>query len=375
MAEDITERRQAEIALKASERRFRRLFESNVVGMFFLKMSGEITAANDLFLKMLGYTRQELETGQLRWDKITPPEYALLDQQVIVEAQKTGIAMPWEKEYIHKDGSRVPVLVGGGMIEGLKDEAVAFAIDISKQRAAQSERDQAEAELKASLQEKEMLLKEIHHRVKNNMQMISSLLSLQAGSIQDPLVLQPFRESQNRVKAMALIHEKLYQSTSLAKVNLVEYVQSLAANLLQSYSITSSEIKLCCDIAELEMDPDAVIPCGLIINELVSNAIKYAFSNLDCPSSVIAQHSQAQPTLLEKKIRISFELDDANQYVLIVSDNGIGMPSHLDFRNTTSLGLQLVCALADKIAGTVEMDSVNGTLFKITFQRSDSKDE
>jgi PAS domain S-box-containing protein len=375
MAEDVTVARQVEIALRASEMRFRRLFESNVVGMFFLKTSGEITAANDLFLNMLGYTRQELETGQIRWDNLTPPEHAIIDQQVIAEAQRTGIGMPWEKEYFHKDGSRVPVLVGGGMIEGLKDEGIAFSINISKQRAAQLERDRAEEELRASLLDKEVLLKEIHHRVKNNMQMISSLLSLQAGSIKDPRILQPFRESQNRVKAMALIHEKLYQSTSLAKVNLAEYVQSLATDLMRSYSMASSEIRLCCDIAEVEMEIDAVIPCGLIINELVSNSIKYAFPDRVSLNRTIDQGNDFQPTSAESEIRICFLLNPANQYVLTVADNGIGMSKNLDFRNTTSLGLQLVCALAAKLGGTIEMDSENGTLFMIIFQRLDSQDD
>jgi PAS domain S-box-containing protein len=375
MAEDITEARQAEIALRTSETRFKRLFESNVVGMFFLKTSGEITAANDLFLKMIGYARHELEAGQIRWDQLTPPEHAIVDQQAIAEAQRTGIGMPWEKEYFHKDGSRVPVLVGGGMIEGLKDEGIAFSIDISKQRAAQLERDRAEEELKASLLDREVLLKEIHHRVKNNMQMISSLLSLQAGSIQDPHILQPFRESQNRVKAMALIHEKLYQSTSLAKVNLAEYIQSLATDLMRSYSMASSEIRLCCDIIEVEMEIDAVIPCGLIINELVSNSIKYAFPDRCSLSRKPRQNSNAHTVSLECKIQIFFSLNDANQYVLTVADNGIGMSKSLDFRNATSLGLQLVCALAAKLGGTVEMDSENGTSFRIIFQRSDSQNE
>jgi PAS domain S-box-containing protein len=374
MAEDITEARQAEIALRDSEMRFRRLFDSNVVGMFFLKISGEITAANDLFLNMLGYTRHELETGQIRWDQLTPPEHAIVDQQVIAEAQRTGIGMPWEKEYFHKDGSRVPVLVGGGMIEGSKDEGIAFSINISKQRAAQLERDRAEEELKASLLDKEVLLKEIHHRVKNNMQMISSLLNLQAGSIQDPRILQPFKDSQNRVKAMALIHEKLYQSTSLAKVNLAEYVQSLAADLMRSYSMAASKIKLCCNITEVEMEIDAVIPCGLIINELVSNSIKYAFPDRLFLNHVIDQNSDAQSVSSESEIQICFLLNEAHQYVLTVADNGIGMPKSLDFRNTISLGLQLVCALAAKLGGTVEMDSENGTLFRIIFQRLDSQD-
>jgi two-component sensor histidine kinase len=220
-----------------------------------------------------------------------------------------------------------------------------------------------------------VLLKEIHHRVKNNMQMISSLLSLQAGSIQDPQILQPFRESQNRVKAMALIHEKLYQSTSLAKVNLAEYVQSLAADLMRSYSMASSEIKLCCDIVELELEIDAVIPCGLIINELVSNSIKYAFPTQVSLNHALSQNSVTQSVPSKSEIWICFLLDDNNQYVLTVADNGIGMSKNLDFRNTTSLGLQLVCALAAKLRGTVEMDSENGTLFRITFQRLDSQDE
>jgi PAS domain S-box-containing protein len=374
MAEDITERRQAEIALRTSELRYKRLFESNVVGMYFLRLSGEIIDANDLFLKMLGYTRQELEAGKLRWDELTPPDYAALDQQVILEVHKTGLALPWEKEYFRKDGSRLPVLSGGGLIEG-SNEGIAFCIDITKQRAAQHERDLVEERLKASLQDKEVLLKEIHHRVKNNMQMVSSLLSLQAGSIQDPHVLLPFRESQNRVKAMALIHEKLYQSTSLARVDFSEYIHALATDLLSSYSNAWQNIKLYCDIAEVELDIDTVIPCGLIVNELVSNVIKYAFP----PYAELHDASQNQASASESpqgEIRISFALNDANhQYVLTVADNGVGIPESLDFRKTSSLGLQLVCALTDKLRGTLEVSCEQGTSVTLMFQKLSLRDE
>ncbi|AUB39254.1 CheY chemotaxis protein or a CheY-like REC [Nostoc flagelliforme CCNUN1] len=139
------------------------------------------------------------------------------------------------------------------------------------------ERKQAEEQIKASLQEKEVLLKEIHHRVKNNLQIISSLLNLQAEYIKDNQALEVFKDSQNRIESMALIHEKLYQSQDLAKINFADYIQDLVTNLFYSYNVNSSAISLKMNVEEVFLAIDAAIPCGLIINELISNSLKYAF--------------------------------------------------------------------------------------------------
>jgi PAS domain S-box-containing protein len=213
-----------------------------------------------------------------------------------------------------------------------------------------TERNQAEEQIKASLKEKEVLLKEIHHRVKNNMQIISSLLNLQSGYIRDNKeALEMFQETQNRIRSMALIHEKLYQSKDLSRVNFAEYIQSLATQLFHSFAANSHVITLKVDVDDVFLAIDRAIPCGLIINELVSNSLKHAF-----------------PAGKEGEIRIGFHSDD-NEFTLIVSDTGVGFPKDLDFRNTESLGLELVVTLTDQVGGTIELHSNAGTEWKIIF--------
>jgi two-component sensor histidine kinase/putative methionine-R-sulfoxide reductase with GAF domain len=219
--------------------------------------------------------------------------------------------------------------------------------------AAQREiirRKRVEEQLKISLKEKEILLKEIHHRVKNNLQVVSSLLKLQSEYIQNRQMLEMFRESQNRVKSMALIHEKLYQSQDLVKIDFAEYVRNLATYLFRSYRVNPGAITLKRNVDDVSLGIDTAIPCGLIINELVSNSLKHAF-----------------PASKEGEIHIAFHSDKDNQFTLIVSDNGAGLPRDLDFRNTESLGLQLVNLLVHQLEGTVELDRSGGTTFRITF--------
>lgn len=215
------------------------------------------------------------------------------------------------------------------------------------------ERRQTEEQLKLSLKEKEVLLKEIHHRVKNNLQVISSVLRLQSDYIKDDRVLALFKDSQNRIRSMALIHEKLHQSSNLLKINLNEYIRDLADNLLRSYAAHSRSAQLRTDATNVWLTIDTAIPCGLIINELVSNALKHAFPVPNPDNEIIVEVSPASD----------------NQFTLIVRDNGIGFPPNLDFRNTESLGLELVCIFTEQLEGTIHLsqDGGVGTTFLITF--------
>jgi two-component sensor histidine kinase/PAS domain-containing protein len=215
-----------------------------------------------------------------------------------------------------------------------------------------TEKKRAENQLKASLKEKEVLLKEIHHRVKNNLQIISSLLYLQSRYIKDNQVLEIFKDSTNRVATMALIHEQLYQSKDLATIDLAEYIRNLVANLFASYEVNSEGIELKIKIDNVCLGIDTAVPCGLIINELVLNSLKYAFSE-------------------EKSGEICIEVqeNDNKEFTLIVSDNGIGFPEELDFRNTKTLGCQLVMDLTEQLEGTIVLDKNLGTEFKITFPK------
>jgi PAS domain S-box-containing protein len=213
-----------------------------------------------------------------------------------------------------------------------------------------TERKQAEIQVKQSLREKEVLLQEIHHRVKNNLQVISSLLDLQSDHSQEPATRSMFQESQNRVKSMALVHEKLYQSKDFARINAAEYIENLTSDLFQSYGVKADKITLELDLDDITLSVDTTIPCGLIISELVSNALKYAFPNRE-----------------NGVIQISLHSDIHKNLTLIVRDNGVGFPGNWDFKGVKSLGLQLVNVLTSQLDGTLELDRSIGTEFRIRF--------
>jgi two-component sensor histidine kinase len=213
-----------------------------------------------------------------------------------------------------------------------------------------SERIRAEEHIKASLAEKEVLLKEIHHRVKNNLQVISSLLYLQSKHSQDEATLEMFLESQQRVRSMALVHERLYQTENLARVDCAEYVRDLASYLRHSYGMASGPVNLEVDVADVSLAIDTAVPFGLIVNELTSNALKHAFP-----------HGQGGKILIQLT-----ECEDG-QCNLVIRDNGTGLPKGFDLRDTKSLGLQLVKTLTKQLGGTIDLDRGSGTAFRITF--------
>jgi PAS domain S-box-containing protein len=247
------------------------------------------------------------------------------------------------------------VMLGQGAGQRIYDVRISPLVDWRGRLVSQvvvlrdiTERKWVEEEIKTSLEEKEVLLKEIHHRVKNNLQVISSLLYLQSKNIKDEQALEMFQDSQNRVRSMSLVHERLYQSQDLARVDFAEYVRNLANHLFRSYGVNTNIIQLKINVDEVFLGVDMAIPCGLIINELVSNSLKHAF-----PEGRVG------------KIHIELCADDESQFTLMVSDNGVGFPENLGFRDTGSLGLQLVNTLVDQLEGAIELDRRSGTAFKI----------
>jgi PAS domain S-box-containing protein len=240
----------------------------------------------------------------------------------------------------------------------------------------------------ALLQMEEIRKKEIHHRIKNNLQVISTLLYLESGNFKDKNVIEAFRDSQHRVKSMALVHEKLYQSEDMVSVDLADYIQNLADYLFQSYSLGNGKVILKLDVEKIFLGMDTAVPLGIIINELVSNSLKHAFP-LKKEGEIYIQlrRSEEYSTLQGKSSRntgdkiavnenaqmIGFsgiKMNEKDKLTLIVRDNGIGFPEKLDFHETTSLGLQLVTTLVDQIEGNIELDKTGGTEFRISFFRS-----
>lgn len=216
-----------------------------------------------------------------------------------------------------------------------------------------TDRKKAEEKIAESLREKEILLKEIHHRVKNNLQVICSLLNLQMRAIQNETVLAQFQDSQNRVRTMALIHEKLYQSQDFSKIPFSEYIRDLSENLFRSYSVKASKVRLKFNLdGNFLLDIDTAIPCGLIVNELISNALKYAFE-----------------TGQQGEIDIQTYPDEAQNLVLMISDNGCGIPEEINPSKAKTLGLKLVKNLTNQLRGKVEINRYNGTQFKLILTR------
>ncbi|MEO8086585.1 MAG: histidine kinase dimerization/phosphoacceptor domain -containing protein [Bacteroidota bacterium] len=202
----------------------------------------------------------------------------------------------------------------------------------------------------ASLKEKDLLLKEIHHRVKNNLQIIISLLNLQSGYIKDEETLKAVREGQNRVRSMALVHEKFYQSEELGEINFQEYTEKLCHFLKQSYAGQDAPIAIHVDAEGIGFDMDTAMPCGLLITEIVSNSLKYGFPN----------HRQGE-------INIEFRKVPEKKMMMTIADNGIGLPNGFDIEKSESLGMQLIIALTSQLDGELKFSGESGTRFSITF--------
>lgn len=243
-----------------------------------------------------------------------------------------------------------------GLLQAAKDQLEARVADrtVELSKANErlvielTERHRIEEELRVSLREKEVLLKEVHHRVKNNLQVVSSLLHLQASTIQNPAALAILQDSQHRVRSMALIHEKLYQTTDLSRIHLGNYINSLATYLFRSYSSQTNGVQLLISGSDVYLAIDEAVLCGLILNELISNSLKYAFLDRDAG-----------------ELRVELLNEPPGGWTLRVADNGVGFPEEVDFKNSPSLGLQLVNTLVQQLDGVIELRCDGGTQFEI----------
>lgn len=336
VSEELEQARQARCLLAAVAE----CSEDAIIGE---NLDGEIDKWNPGAAHLYGYSLDEIRGRN--HSLLTAPQDLPELRRILDQAGKGFAVERRQMKQLRRDGTVVEVSLSLRPIRNSQSEiigVVAVARDITDGMVAER--------LKASLREKELLLKEVHHRVKNNLQVISSLLSLQARHVVDPRALEMFKESQNRVRSIALFHEKLYQSKDLGHVGAAEYLNTLIANLLDAYGAKSTAVALEVEPQDILLDLDVAIPLGLVLNELISNALKHAFPN--------GRRGQ---------IRVRLGGSNIDRYRLVVSDDGIGFPADLDFRNAPSLGLQLVCTLVGQLAGTIELVDAPGTTFNVTF--------
>jgi PAS domain S-box-containing protein len=340
---DITDRKQAERELDLQAVITRNMAE----GICLVRVDdGMIVYANPKFERMFGY-----ELGELINQHVSIVNYGdtTIDPEAVNQSIRNTVLTRGEATYqvrnVKKDGTPFWCEATTSIFEHPEYGTVLVAVqqDITK-------RKEAEQRIQASLKEKEVLLKEVHHRVKNNLQIIHSLLQMQARRIQDPEISAILKDSQHRVASIALVHEKLYGSEDLANINLAQYIPDLTFHLLSSYQLHSHPISLKTDIDPILLEIGTAISYGLIINELVSNALKYAFLP-NQPGEVAVELRAAPDRILQ----------------LVVRDNGQGLPAGFNLESTQSLGLTLVQGLVEQLDGTLEVTSHEGTQFKITF--------
>ncbi|WP_235606836.1 PAS domain S-box protein [Syntrophotalea acetylenivorans] len=339
--ENITDQLAAEEALRESEEKFRVLAETSPVAI--CTYNGEhISYANPAMERLFGYSAEELCRMHF-WDWAHADFKELIRSRGLDRMDGEAVPGQYEAKYVTKQGEELYILVSAGVMKNQTNVAgVASFLDIT-------ERKRTEGVIRASLEEKEVLLREIHHRVKNNLQVVSSLLYLQSQKLSDPELQSHFLESQSRICSMALAHELLYQSKSLAEISLKDYVESLVSQLRQVFQGPEQQIECRSVIGDISLDIAQVIPCGLLITELLSNAYKHAFTDGSNGTIIVSM------------------MKSGRQLSLSVADDGVGLPADLDCRHTATLGLQLVTALTNQLNGTLEVKRDGGTLFRVTF--------
>lgn len=326
---------------------FRLAIEAAPTGMVMVDQHGTIVLVNAHLERLFGYSRDELIGHPV---EMLVPERFREHHPTVRDGfydQPHARAMGSNRDLYgrRKDGTEVPVEIRLNPVitpDGVF--VLSSIVDIT-------ERKRAAAQLEASLREKETLLKEVHHRVKNNLQVISSLLSLQAGYVADDNLAAMLQDSQNRVHSIALVHEKLYQARDLARVDMGEYLATLTKHLQGALGRTEADVTLEIAPIELELPLDAAVPCGLIVNELVTNALKHAF-----------------PGRRSGHVRVRAGVGDDRRITIAVSDDGIGLPPAFDFERSSSMGLRLVSTLARQLGAKVSVDREHGTTVQVTFQ-------
>lgn len=344
LEEEIVQRKKAEDTNQQTLSILNATIESTADGIFVIDQSGDVSKYNHQFLslwnipqsliksrdniKIFEYVLKQVKNPEMFIDKIQDVySGSLLDAFAMIELLDGRIFEWYSKP--KKIGDVV-----AGRVWSFRDV---------------TSRIQMENQIEKSLKEKEMLLKEIHHRVKNNMQVISSLLFMQARKAKDDQVKEILRESQNRIKSIAFVHEKIYQSKDLEQIDYNDYLRKITRHLFDSYLVDPQSVTLELGSKKIFLPIDKAVPCSLIINELISNSIKYAF-----------------PDQRKGIIRIVFD-QVADSYILVYSDNGVGMANDIDFGHTETLGLELVRGLIRQLNGTIELDRTNGTTYTIRF--------
>lgn len=340
---DITETKRAQEALQYSETLYRTIFGNSGTALAVLEEDGVISLANPTLETLFGYPLNEVEK-HLGWDTFVAGQ----DRERIREyfsAESGGDVHEsgyFEVEMRDRAGNPLYGYISIDPIQGTPRHVISF-VDITEQK-------NYEKQIKDSLDEKSVLLMEVHHRVKNNLQIISGLIKLQALSIGDSVALSSLKECENRIMTMSLVHESLYQSDNLAQINAREHFERLASNILRSETNTS-HISLVVDVDDIYLDLDTAIPCSLIVNELLTNSVKYAFDNGS-----------------EGSIHISLHRDADKMLTLVVADTGRGLPSDFEINRATSLGLKLVARLiSSQLKGTLVVDGVGGATFTLWF--------
>ena len=360
---DITER-------KRSVEQFRLAIEASPTGMLMMDEQGQIVLVNVQIEKLFGYPRQEL-LGQ-KIEMLVPNRYrdSHPGSRQTFFGQPRARAMGAGRDLygLRKDGSEVPIEIGLNPLRTPEGSFVlSSVVDITERMRANQERDallgqlrslnadlelrvsERTAELTSTLRERDVLLQEIHHRVKNNLQVISSLINLQLRQLSDPTSRGALEECQTRVQAIALIHEKLYQSRDYSRVPFSEYARGLAGNVFHALGVSNSKVTLELAIESLLLGVDKAIPCGLILNELITNCLKHAFPQ-------------------ERKGCVRVELSrEGGDAVLRVSDDGVGMPPELLPQESASLGMSLIHTLVGQLEGRIQIDKQPGTSVRVAF--------
>lgn len=348
--QDITNQRKVEEQVKIQSAKLNSIFESSTHLIWTIDKNTCLTSFNKNFANhisdiygVMPYNGMSINTGRLVstaeyndfWNRKYEDTFNGFPQHFETNLRDIDGGTRWWEMYLNPiyDAQNRVVEVSG------------IGHDITEKKIT-------EEKIRSSLREKEVLLKEVHHRVKNNLQVISSILNLQSSYVKDVNTLEMLRESQDRIKSMSFIHESLYQAKDFSQINFAEYIINLSKNLLHSYRVYDGQVRLDIEVDTVFMNLDFAIPSGLIINELVSNAFKYAFPQ-------------------QRSGRVGIVMKQTGDTInLSIEDDGVGLPENVDFRNTESLGLQLVCTLVEQLNGEIRLDRSNGSKFIIWFNQS-----